>query len=164
MIVSTLPSQRRGERGTAAVEAVFALPLLAVLLVGTLDFARVFYAAMAVDHATRAGAVYGAQSSSKARQTSTMQTTAAAAAADISGFAATAYEPGSSTNRCMCYNTTTYTESQMAAGSCAAASCTTGVVREYAWITGSATFSTLSYYPGVPHVLTISRTVVLPVK
>jgi hypothetical protein len=48
------------ERGAALVEAVVALPFLVALLIGTADFARVFYVTMELTNAARAGAQYGA--------------------------------------------------------------------------------------------------------
>jgi Flp pilus assembly protein TadG len=52
---------RRSESGAAMVELAFALPVLAILLIGTADFARVFHLAMALTNAARAGAQYGAK-------------------------------------------------------------------------------------------------------
>ena len=49
-------------RGQSLVELALTLPVLGILLIGTIDFARVYYAAMAVGQAARAGAAYGAQS------------------------------------------------------------------------------------------------------
>ena len=50
----------RSERGAALVELAVVLPMLTILLVGTLDFGRVFRSAMVVTAAARAGALYGA--------------------------------------------------------------------------------------------------------
>lgn len=52
--------------GQGLVEMVILLPLLLILLLGIIDFCRVFYAAIAVTQAARAGAQYGAQSTAKA--------------------------------------------------------------------------------------------------
>lgn len=52
----------RKERGAALVELAVALPLLAVILVGTIDFGRAFRETMIITNAARAGAQYGAQS------------------------------------------------------------------------------------------------------
>src|SRR4051794_2896685 len=59
------PSQsriRRQERGAALVELALATPLLLVLIVGVVDFARVFYLGMQVTDAARAGAQWGSSS------------------------------------------------------------------------------------------------------
>src|SRR5205823_4860682 len=47
---------RRGDRGAAMVELAFGLTFLAVILVGTVDFARIFYFSMELTSAARAGA------------------------------------------------------------------------------------------------------------
>jgi hypothetical protein len=58
---------RRGsssERGAALVEIAVALPVLIALLIGTIDFARVFYLTIELTNAARAGAQFGATGSS----------------------------------------------------------------------------------------------------
>src|SRR5437867_12150593 len=50
------------QRGSAIVELTLLVPLFLLMLLGTMDFARVFYTALSVTHAARAGAQYGAQS------------------------------------------------------------------------------------------------------
>src|SRR5438876_10937411 len=51
----------RRPRGQALVEFALISPLSFLLFIGCLDFGRVFYSAMAITHAARAGAQYGAQ-------------------------------------------------------------------------------------------------------
>lgn len=48
----------RGERGQAAAEFALVLPFLALLAMGTVDFARVFYSYQALINAAREGARY----------------------------------------------------------------------------------------------------------
>ncbi len=48
-------------RGQALVEFALISPLSFLLFIGCLDFGRVFYSAMAITHAARAGTQYGAQ-------------------------------------------------------------------------------------------------------
>lgn len=50
----------RDQRGAALVELAIALPMLAIIMVGALDFSRVFRSTMVVTAAARAGALYGA--------------------------------------------------------------------------------------------------------
>jgi Flp pilus assembly protein TadG len=64
------------DAGGALVELAVALPLLVLVLAGTIDFARVFYTAMAVTGAARAGAQYGAYSPARSGDTTAMETTA----------------------------------------------------------------------------------------
>jgi len=64
------------EEGSALVELAVCLPLLALILVGTADFARVFYTTIQLTNAARAGAQFGAASSTQSGDTAGMQTTA----------------------------------------------------------------------------------------
>src|SRR4051794_9059170 len=66
---STVCRRASRERGAALVELAVSLPLLLILLVGTLDFGRAFRATMVVTAAARAGALYGAQTLQKAGDT-----------------------------------------------------------------------------------------------
>lgn len=52
----TTVAGHRSERGAALVELAVALPLLLVIMVGTIDFGRAFRTAMIVTNAARAGA------------------------------------------------------------------------------------------------------------
>jgi Flp pilus assembly protein TadG len=67
-MIATRPGRTRDERGAALVELAVALPMLVILLVGTLDFGRVFRSAMVVTAAARAGALYGAYRLDRAAQ------------------------------------------------------------------------------------------------
>jgi len=49
------------QRGSAIVELTLLVPLFLLMLLGTADFARVFYTALSVSQAARAGVQYGAQ-------------------------------------------------------------------------------------------------------
>ena len=81
-------STRRSEGGSALVELIFALPLLVLVLVGTADFARVFYTAIELTNAARAGVQYAAYSPGRFVDTAAIQSAAMAAAPDI-GLATT---------------------------------------------------------------------------
>ena len=83
---------RSSEHGNSIVELALVLPVIIGLLLGALDFGRVFYSAMAVTHAVTVGASYGAQSDTNSQNTAGIQSAAAAAATDISGFSATAVQ------------------------------------------------------------------------
>src|SRR5262245_9224663 len=83
---------RRAERGAALVELVVTLPVLLVLLVGTADFARVFYLAIALTNAARAGAQFGAKSEGASNLLADIKT-AAESSVNISGVTATVLPP-----------------------------------------------------------------------
>jgi TadE-like protein len=61
------PSRRGGEEGSAAVEAAFILPLLLLVLIGSVEFGRAFWTyhrmLLAVEEAGRYAMVYGASPS-----------------------------------------------------------------------------------------------------
>src|SRR5436309_15952090 len=71
---------RAQERGNALVELAMCLSLLLMILLGIMDFGRVFYAAMALTQAARPGAQYGAQSVGKSSDFSGMAAAATSAA------------------------------------------------------------------------------------
>ena len=52
---------RRSDVGTALVELAVVLPLLILLAIGAAEFGRIFFAAITVANAARAGAQFGAQ-------------------------------------------------------------------------------------------------------
>ena len=52
------------DRGTALVELTVALPLLTMVMLGAVDFARVWVQSSAVENAAHTGAQYGAQTTS----------------------------------------------------------------------------------------------------
>jgi Flp pilus assembly protein TadG len=139
----------RSDCGASAVELAVALPLLAVVLLGTIDFGRLFYRTMAVTHATRAGATYGSQSVGNASNHPGVEAAAVAAATDIpTGYTATA------SHFCTCYLGVAAVENAIAC----TASCA-GQRRVYTQVIGTATFTTVVQYPGMPHTVPISRTV-----
>ena len=87
---------RKMARGQSAVELALGLPFLAVLLFVVCEFARVFYVAMGVASAARAGVQYGAQSYVKAIDNSGMTLAADNDGKNISGLSVTP------THFCMC--------------------------------------------------------------
>ena len=148
----------RGQAGSAVVELALVTPLIILLLLGAMDFGRVFYKAMAVSQAVGAGARYGARSVAKSGDTAGMQSAATtAAASDITG--GESFVVDSAARSCRCY---TGTEPGTAMGLCSS-SCG-GTVRAYVSVTGHATFSTIVNYPGIPHTLALSRTATLRVQ
>ena len=77
--MTTLPRLRRAvttDSGGALVELAVALPVLILILVAAIDFSRVFYTAMALTNAARAGAQFGAHSTANSGNFTGMETTA----------------------------------------------------------------------------------------
>src|SRR5437899_4466243 len=73
----------KAEEGSAIVELTLLVPLFLLMLLGTIDFARIFYTALSVSQAARAGVQYGAQNNDKSRDYAGMQKAAQLAAQDI---------------------------------------------------------------------------------
>jgi len=86
---------RKFSGGQGATELALALPLVVVLLFVVCQFAPVFYVAMGVASAARAGVQYGAQNYVKAIDTSAMNAAATSDGKYIPGLTA------SSTHFCM---------------------------------------------------------------
>src|SRR5436190_535102 len=76
-------------RGQALVEFALISPLSFLLFIGCLDFGRVFYSAMAITHAARAGTQYGAQNNNTSGDFDGMTQAALAAAGDLTGVTVT---------------------------------------------------------------------------
>ena len=161
MINSSRPRERAAEAGAAFVELVVALPVLFLLLIGTADFARVFYMSIELTNASRAGAQYGAYSLARSTNTAMMQATAIAAAPNIGGISATA------SRLCQCADDAG-NFSPLAGGT----TCNTdpptscpGLHRVMTvTLNTSGTFRTIAAYAGIPGVLPLSRTATLRVS
>ncbi len=124
-------AHRDARAGAAAVELAVLLPLLSILFVIALDWARVFYATVVVDNCARNGALYAIDPYAQAKSPyASMQ---AAALADASNLTP---QP-----------TVTSTSGTDADG------------RQYMDCTVSYTFQTLTNFPGVPDTTVITRTV-----
>src|SRR4029077_3574149 len=63
----------KSSRGQSMVELAIVVPVLALLLVASADFARVFYFSITVNNAARAGAQYGSQTLATAADTNGMK-------------------------------------------------------------------------------------------
>lgn len=66
------------DSGGALIELAVALPVLILILVAAIDFSRVFYTAMALTNAARAGAQFGAHSTANSGNFAGMEATAVA--------------------------------------------------------------------------------------
>ena len=142
-------------RGQSLVELALTLPVLGILLIGTIDFARVYYAAMAIDQAARAGAAYGAQSVAASGDDAGMAQ-AALSAANLDLTPAVTAASVHATHWCACADGTQV--------SCASGTCTEGVPRVYVSVEVDRTFQTLFPYPGIPSTVRLNRTATLRVQ
>ena len=116
--------------GAAAVELALLLPLLAVLFVMAVDYARVFYFTMTVTNCARSGALYGSQNPTTAN--------------DQTGISATAgMDAGNLDSQHL--QVTSSTDSSTSP--------------TYVVVTVTYPFSTISNFPGVIRTTSISRSV-----
>lgn len=103
----------RDSRASSIVELALLVPVFSAFVIGSAQFGLLCYTAIELSEAARAGVAYGSQSSTKAADTSGMQTAATNAAPNISGMSATASQFW------VCSNAMTYHYT-------AAPTCTTG--------------------------------------
>ncbi|HEU4340263.1 MAG TPA: TadE/TadG family type IV pilus assembly protein [Candidatus Binatia bacterium] len=139
-------------RGQALIELTLLLPLLVLILLGTIDFGRVFFQSMALAQAARAGAQYGAQSVDKSSDTAGMQGAAVDAGQDI-GLALTDVTSARRYFLCGGGDTNEYTVEPVSPP------CGDGKpAMIYVEVTVQKTFTTMFNYPGFPHSINLNRT------
>lgn len=135
------------------LELALTLPVLIILLLVALDFARMFNMSMAVTDAARAGAHWGAQNRAAAANVLGMEQVACNSMVDY------ACTPGTNTTAssfCQCAGLSG-TISCTSSGGCA-------TVLVFVTVTASATFSTVMAYPGLPSSVPLSATVTMQVQ
>ena len=154
-------------RGLAFTEFVLVLPLAFMLFLGILDFGRVFYAAMAVSNAARAGVQYGAQSNAYSGDFPGM-IAAATAAGDASGIGGFGTMGACRYCKCAdgtgsCNSCSPGSDGCSSASSCLA-SCPSDAPQIYVSVSANKVFTTLFPYPGIPHTTTLNRTAIMRVQ
>jgi Flp pilus assembly protein TadG len=130
-----------------------AVILLCFIALGTVDFGRVSYMAMALTNAARAGAIYGSQSLAKSNDLSGMETAARGSAAADIGVIST-----STSRSCEC-QIGSATPTVM--GSCPPVGTCTGTVRIRVKVIASKTFTMIKAFPGLPGTVSLSRTAIM---
>ncbi len=134
-------------RGQSLVELALVLPVLLLLMVGTIEIGRFSYYSILVSNAARAGAQYGAQSLTTSADSAGIQT-----AAKNDGLATLTV---TTTQLCGC--------SAPGLGGCPAGGfCANPLV--YVEVTAKGTFASLFSYPGLPPSLTLTSTVKMRVS
>jgi Flp pilus assembly protein TadG len=149
----------RADAGGALVELALVLPVLILVFVGVVDFARVFYTAQALNDAARAGAQYGAYSSARSGDFAGMVSTATAATS-TPGIAAVA------TRLCQCANNAGTFSPTSPANNCVspvATSCPSGHLVITVTVTTSKTFTTIMAggLPGFLQSMNLTRSATL---
>jgi Flp pilus assembly protein TadG len=132
----------KARKGGAAVELAVAFPLLLLLLIGVVDYGRVFYTSVTVSNAARAGAEWGQQTSGNSVDTAGMRTFAQFDGNDAGAivFGARLY--------CECV-----VDVETACNFCAG-----GVApNAYVEVTATKVVNMLLRYPGLPASITVTR-------
>ena len=133
--------------GSAAVELALIIPVLVLIMVGLLDMGRVFYGAITVVSAARAGVSYGSLNTFNATDTAGMLAAAQADAQDMTGLAFAAGHD------CECPS------NSPTAVACSVTACVDGSTPlMYVWTEVRGTFSPTLPYPGLPPSITLTRT------
>ena len=139
------------DAGSALVELAVALPLLVLVMVFTIDFARVFYVGMELTNAARAGAQYGAYNPAQSGDIAGMQTTAA-------GSVNITMDPPAASRTCYCATGTgTFSAPTACSNTCPGQHLVVTVT-----VTTSKVFTTVvGSFPGIPHTLSLVRAATL---
>jgi Flp pilus assembly protein TadG len=122
------------DRASSLIECALLLPMVIVLLLGSVDFGRAFYVNLEVAAAAEAGALYGVQNPS---DTSGMQAAAILDAPDINLLSSTA------TYGTECSDGTMVTSSNLPVPSCSVNAVT------YVEVTTSMVYKPYFTYPGM---------------
>lgn len=158
----------RSRAGSALVELALVLPMLLLILVGAMDFGRVFYMSMTLTNAARAGAQFGAQDPTAAMAAnpasilSGMQTRAVSTATSNIGTIS------ASANRvCQCATVSNPVATAPSICNGSLPTCAGGqrlVVS--VTIAATATFSRVTPFPipGIPQAFPVARTATLRVQ
>jgi len=140
----------RFEKGVAAAELGMAMPLLMLVLLGTVDFGRFMYFSTTVAGAARAGAQYASLSTTNAANTTGIAQAANLDAQDIGAVTVTSQQT------CKCQ--------QGSSVNCATGKCGASLDLDpqmYVQVTVGGTFDTLFTYPGIPSEINLSRTAMI---
>ena len=134
---------RRSASGIAVLELVALLFFLGMILWGTTDFARLFYAAIKVTDGARAGAAWGMQSNGHTVDSTGIEQNAGHNAQDLSGVTTT------STPKCWCDNGNEV--------NCLTGTCAEGASQVWVEVRSEKTFETLVNFPGIPHIVNLGQ-------
>ncbi|HLW71793.1 MAG TPA: TadE/TadG family type IV pilus assembly protein [Candidatus Binataceae bacterium] len=142
---------RRPRRGQSTVELALAAPVLILLLVVGGDFSRLFFTNIDLNQAARAGAQYGSQTVITAADSTGIKNAVTTAGSSISGLAVT-------TSQCTCAASSTVA----ACGS--GYNCANDTSATYVTVKASATYTTITQYPGMPASVPLSATAIMAVQ
>lgn len=157
--VETTPRVQSGVRsdaGDSLVELALLLPILTMLLVGTVDLGRLAYMTIEVSNSARAGVQYGQQNSNTWSDTTGMQTAATNDAPDLVG-ANNGNLTAVASYWCQCSDGTDVTPGC----SPGTPSCATTHRVNYVKVVASATYKAWFPCPGIPSTATLTSQAVM---
>lgn len=128
------------ERGQALIELAVAAPVLAMLLFGSMEIAKVIYASVEVSDAALAGVQYGTRNPIAAGDPSGIQNAAAADAPDLALIA-------NSSLACTC--------SDGSASTCQPTDCPYSNIETVLTVQTQSTVNPLFHLPGLPDTFTV---------
>jgi Flp pilus assembly protein TadG len=143
-MVKSLEHSSEREEGSAILELALVLPLLLLLLAGAVDLGRAYFAAIEVQSAAQAGALYGSQYPT---DTAGMVNAAMQNAQDITSILQTP----SATYGCECYDGT-----PIACGDTSDSCPNTGNLVYYVTVTTAANYKPLLPWPGIPSSIVLT--------
>jgi Flp pilus assembly protein TadG len=141
--------RRSRQGGNSLIELALTMTFLMLVVLGTVDFARLFYAAIEVNDAARAGAQYGSQSVVTAADSTGMVNAAKANATNVTGVTANA-------TQCTCNSGSSVT-------ACSTSYCTNNPKGNFVTVNTQLTFTTVAPYPGIPSSVALSGKSVMEV-
>lgn len=147
--------QRRGEAGLALVEFALVVPMLMLLLVGSIETGRFMYYSILVGNAARAGVQYGSLSLTNANDNTGINAAATNDGQNASGLSA------SGGLVCSCWNGTAAIPTDCSQQSCSLAGYNRIV---YVQVTATMTLTPLFNYPGLPSSYNLTRQAVMRVQ
>jgi Flp pilus assembly protein TadG len=148
MITRKTKGRARSCAGAATAELAIFVPIAFVLLLGSVDFGRVFYELTAIASAATAGARYGAHDASHSGDMTGIRR---AVTDDLQDSVAIATVAVDAERYCNCDDGAMI---DCNAGTCAGG---TGARRTYVRVRVQKPFTTLFPYPGVPNAMVLSR-------
>ena len=146
----------RSEAGDSLVEMALLLPILTMLLLGTVDLGRLSYMSIEVSNAARAGVQYGQQNATTWTDTTGMQTAATNDATDLVG-ATQGNLTAVATYWCQCSDGTSVTPSCFPG----TPSCATTHRVDYVKVVTTATYKPWFSCPGIPSSTTLTSQAVM---
>ena len=129
----------RSSEGQALVEVSLTTPFLAMVLLGSVEIARVAYSSIQVANAAKAAVQYGAQSTATASDLTGIKTAASNDASEVSGLTTTVSISGICSNGNACSGT---------GGTCLPTDCSGAHIEEVLTVDTSATVTPSIYLPG----------------